>query len=88
MIRFIGGITEGNEELVQDIQRYGLYRGEMRWRSVGLTKTKTFGAGVSQILYNDVKTICPTFIKKKRQAASTGKPSDILVFSQSSNLFV
>ena len=70
---YVGGKTEGNQELVQDIQRYGLYRGEMQWRSVGLTKTKAFGAGVSHMHYNDVKTLCPTFIKNKRKSEGTGR---------------
>ena len=77
MINDEGG--ESNNEgqsRVQDILQYGSHRDIMQWRPIGITKFKTFGTGVSAVVYDVIKgenqEQCPTFINAERRSSSSG----------------
>ena len=76
---FISGGETSNTDAepgFQDILQFGLHRGKMNWRSIGNTKFKAKGAGVSPIAYRTIQgkgqDNCPTFINEARRSAASG----------------
>ena len=70
-----GHISENEERGHQQILKFELLRGVLQWKTMGLTKFKTFGTGVSPIAYNNIKgqDQCPTYLNEERRSSELGK---------------